>query len=63
MQGLLNQSKFDIFDLSDALLNGHTTQAIKVLNKASFGPDVLRSEHDETNNQQARHATYADAMR
>lgn len=42
MQGLLNQSKFDIFDLSDALLNGYTTQAIKVLNKlASDNTEVV----------------------
>ncbi|EWS97887.1 DNA polymerase III subunit delta [Pseudoalteromonas sp. SCSIO_11900] len=42
MQGLLNQAKFDIFDLSDALLNGHTAQAIKVLNKlASDNTEVV----------------------
>ncbi|MGX1112260.1 DNA polymerase-3 subunit delta [Pseudoalteromonas sp. MBR-15] len=33
MQGLLNQSKFDIFDLSDALLKGHAEQAVKVMTK------------------------------
>ena len=33
LQGLLNQAKFDIFDLSDALLQGNSRQAIKVLNK------------------------------
>ncbi len=33
MQGLLNQAKFDIFDLTDALLNGHANQVIKVLHK------------------------------
>ncbi|KPH93409.1 DNA polymerase III subunit delta [Pseudoalteromonas porphyrae] len=33
LQGLLNQAKFDIFDLSDALLQGNAQQAIKVLNK------------------------------
>ncbi|ASM49467.1 DNA polymerase III subunit delta [Pseudoalteromonas espejiana DSM 9414] len=42
MQGLLNQAKFDIFDLSDALLNGHAKQAIKVLNKlASDNTEVV----------------------
>lgn len=42
MQGLLNQAKFDIFDLSDALLNGHAQQAIKVLNKlASDNTEVV----------------------
>ncbi|WP_283710480.1 DNA polymerase III subunit delta [Pseudoalteromonas prydzensis] len=33
LQGLLNQAKFDIFDLSDSLLQGNSRQAIKVLNK------------------------------
>ncbi|WP_105180761.1 DNA polymerase III subunit delta [Pseudoalteromonas sp. T1lg21] len=33
MQGLLNQSKFDIFDLSGALLSGHADQAVKVMTK------------------------------
>ncbi|EWH07507.1 DNA polymerase III subunit delta [Pseudoalteromonas lipolytica SCSIO 04301] len=33
MQGLLNQSKFDIFDLSDALLKGHAEQTVKVMTK------------------------------
>ena len=33
MQGLLNQAKFDIFDLSESLLLGNAHQAIKVLNK------------------------------
>ncbi|MGS0497254.1 DNA polymerase III subunit delta [Pseudoalteromonas mariniglutinosa] len=33
LQGLLNQAKFDIFDLTDALLQGNSRQAIKVLNK------------------------------
>ena len=33
MQGLLNQSKFDIFDLSDALLKGHAEQAVNVMTK------------------------------
>ncbi|MFY8326245.1 DNA polymerase III subunit delta [Pseudoalteromonas sp. ZZD1] len=33
LQGLLNQAKFDIFDLSDALLQGNSRQAIKVLTK------------------------------
>ncbi|ASM53435.1 DNA polymerase III subunit delta [Pseudoalteromonas nigrifaciens] len=42
MQGLLNQAKFDIFDLSDALLNGQAKQAIKVLNKlASDNTEVV----------------------
>lgn len=42
MQGLLNQAKFDIFDLSDALLNGHAKHAIKVLNKlASDNTEVV----------------------
>ncbi|MGO2478136.1 MAG: DNA polymerase III subunit delta, partial [Pseudoalteromonas sp.] len=32
-QGLLNQAKFDIFDLSDSLRFGNAHQAIKVLKK------------------------------
>lgn len=42
MQGLLNQAKFDIFDLSDAILNGHTQQAIKILTKlASDNTEIV----------------------
>jgi DNA polymerase-3 subunit delta len=42
LQGLLNQAKFDIFDLSDALLNGNAQQAIKILNKlASDNTEVV----------------------
>ncbi|MDW7547622.1 DNA polymerase III subunit delta [Pseudoalteromonas peptidolytica] len=33
LSGLLNQSKFDIFDLNTGLLNGNSKQIIKVLNK------------------------------
>ncbi|MBQ4831679.1 DNA polymerase III subunit delta [Pseudoalteromonas sp. MMG010] len=33
LQGLLNQAKFDIFDLSAALLNGQSQQGIKILTK------------------------------
>ncbi len=35
LAGLLNQSKFDIFDLSDALLKGHAEQALRVLTRLS----------------------------
>ncbi len=33
MQGLLNQSKFDIFDLSHALLQGQSEQVVKIMSK------------------------------
>ena len=33
MQGLLNQSKFDIFDLSNALLQGQSEQVVKIMSK------------------------------
>ncbi|WP_404340540.1 DNA polymerase III subunit delta [Pseudoalteromonas mariniglutinosa] len=42
LQGLLNQSKFDIFNLTDALLQGHAEQVIKVMTKlASDNTEVM----------------------